>query len=821
MRYDLDAVKAAAAGRWGDLLVSIGGFPPDLLTGQHYPCPKCGGTDRFNAMKDVAQTGGVRCNQCFARKNGDGFAAIQWFTGRPFGEVLASIAEAVGVKPTGVVNRNAPDRHLVFEDWVEMTAKLWCLKKPGIRHESLELVGARLAKYRKRHRVIALPVWGSHPGGGNQNGNPVGWTLYEASGHKLPILDKTGTVTGEVKIKTTAGSKPGWMGYIPAECHLIVKTEGPSDMLAVLSIAPPGVGVVCNASGAKEDPRKNSWLQAVFAGRPAWVIHDADQPGQEGAIAVGDRPGWATEIANYATECRNIVLPYAIEPAHGKDVRDWIANGGTWAGLLELAERSDKIEPPPEVERQAIEADDDPHRLARVNLKRYAMYHQDATLRFWRAEWYTWRKERGYYRKISVEELRAKIAASIKEEFNRLNVEQQETATKEVESARKVTTGLVTNVLNATASISLISESVEPNTWIGSKQNGRRFVGVQNGILDLEALLAGEKDHLFAHNPNWFTLTCRSFKYDPEARCPIWKRTIEQNMEGDLQRIAILQEWAGYCLTPDTSLQKFLVLEGEGANGKSVYMAGLEAMLGGESVSHVPLEVFGDRFSRTQTLGKLLNIAADCGELDRVAEGYVKSFTSGDKMFFDRKGLPAISCLPTARLMLGTNNRPRFSDKSSGIWRRMLLVPFLREVPEVERIYGMDKAEYWEQNGELPGIFNWAIAGLYRLREQGRFSQSVICADAMEDYRSESNPARDFLQANYECSPMGTIPSKTIYKHYVSWCQDNGHRPMSNRSFGKEIFRTFPIVDRKKFGSRSERTYEYCGLAEKRNATEF
>jgi putative DNA primase/helicase len=60
-------------------------------------------------------------------------------------------------------------------------------------------------------------------------------------------------------------------------------------------------------------------------------------------------------------------------------------------------------------------------------------------------------------------------------------------------------------------------------------------------------------------------------------------------------------------LLPDTGQQSFLVLEGEGANGKSVYMAGLEAMLGEDNCSHVPLELFGDRFSRTQTLGKLAN----------------------------------------------------------------------------------------------------------------------------------------------------------------------------------------------------------------------
>ena len=77
------------------------------------------------------------------------------------------------------------------------------------------------------------------------------------------------------------------------------------------------------------------------------------------------------------------------------------------------------------------EADDDPHRLARVNLDRYATRTDGRTLAYWREEWYVWK--RNCYRKISDRELRAKLSASIKEEFDRLCRERQATA---AESAR-------------------------------------------------------------------------------------------------------------------------------------------------------------------------------------------------------------------------------------------------------------------------------------------------------------------------------------------------------------------------------------------------
>jgi phage/plasmid-associated DNA primase len=57
------------------------------------------------------------------------------------------------------------------------------------------------------------------------------------------------------------------------------------------------------------------------------------------------------------------------------------------------------------------------------------------------------------------------------------------------------------------------------------------------------------------------------------------------------------------------------------------------------TVSHVRVELFAQRFQLTMTLGKLANISYDTGKIDESAEATIKEFTSGDRMYFDRKGL--------------------------------------------------------------------------------------------------------------------------------------------------------------------------------------
>lgn len=822
-RIEVGELKAAASGRWREILISVAGLPAQALDGRHHACPRCGGTDRFR-FSDQDSSGSTICNQC--GNCGDGLAAVQKYAGCDFPAAVQRVADFLGLQPAKKApskNSLNPEKYLEFLPWDQSAVARWCLRKKPIKPEAIQAIGGRLAKYRRDYLVIALPIRGSQ-------GEPVGWVLFNASGGKLPCwTNGTKQPTWE-KMKTTAGSKAGYLGRI-VDGPAAVKCEGPPDMLALLSCddLPADVSVITNANGAKEDPIRLAWLcKSLGSGRRVLVVPDADKPGIEGATEVTSggrsRPGWAPAISRHAESVRVVRLPYEISETAGKDLRDWLQEGGTYQTLQSL--------PADEIDQQKIrpiEADDDPHRLARVNLDRYGRHADGATLRYWRDQWYTWKPSRGCYRQIGDNEFRAKINAAIKEEFDRLNICHQEESKKEPEKTRKVNAALVSNVIAATASLPgvLIPSSVEQMTWLtpsGERLANHRYVAMHNGILDIEKATdmvkraeVGEeirdedfRQCLQPHSPQWFSEVVLPYDFDPSAECPRWDEFLRKNLEADGERIDLLQEWAGYLLLPDTGQQKFLVLEGEGSNGKSVYCAAIEAMLGRANCSHITLEVFGgDRFSKTQTLGKLANIAGDTGEIDKVAEGYLKSFTSGDVMFFDRKGISGVDCIPTARMMLACNNRPRFADRSQGIWRRMILCPFRVEVQQHEQVPNMDKHWWWEATGEMPGIFNWALIGLARLQRQGRFTRSKIVEEATADYKNEMNPARQFLMENVEFSESGMIRSTFLYEFYCRWIKESGYRSLGERQFFKEVKRIFPMCDRKKMGPREKRFYVY------------
>ena len=475
------------------------------------------------------------------------------------------------------------------------------------------------------------------------------------------------------------------------------------------------------------------------------------------------------------------------------------------------------------------EADDDPHRLARVNLQSYSSANHGRTLRFWRDEWYTWRDNA--YHTIGKNELQAKLTAAIKREFDRINLEKTASYNqsklagliapekdKGPPTCAKVTPALVSSVLQATASMVTISSSIELNTWLPTRKPCS-YISLTNGILNLEKVLSSRPqdssnpaDYLIPHSPDWFSLTSLPYAFDPVAPCPIFNAFLEHNLELDPERIKLVQEWAGYCLLPTTDEQKFMMMEGSGRNGKSVYIAALTAMLGENNVSAVPLENFGTPFDKTSTLGMLLNACGDCGEIDKVAEGHIKAFTSGDRMFFNRKNMPGTTCKPTARLLINCNERPRFKDRSDGIWRRLILVPWRVRITDDKVVRGMDKTAFWQASGELPGIFRWALVGLARLRSQRGFTRSSIAEQAGDEYREESNPAQCFLAEHVEKAESFGIIKPLLYRLYRRWALENGYHPLAAGAFGKEVKKCFPEIESRYRGPKVSRFHIHKGI---------
>jgi len=418
-------------------------------------------------------------------------------------------------------------------------------------------------------------------------------------------------------------------------------------------------------------------------------------------------------------------------------------------------------------------------------LSKELMMQADFSLRNWRDEFYKWQD--GKYTKLSDAETKKQIISYLRG----LN---QDCTICDDDQHIRITAQLVNNILLCVSSFEGVHlpEQRELNTW----DDGREKLGVVTFVFNNGVLMKHPRkgDCFIKHKPAYFSVSKLPYDYVPDAKPEAWLRFLNEVMEDDEERNELLQQWAGYCLSADNDYQKFMLIAGEGANGKTVFTKIIEKMVGEENVSHIPLSLFSQQFSLYSTLGKSLNSTSESSHrLDELAETALKSFTSADAMTFQRKYKEPTHSKPTAKVMLSTNQLPNFADKSIGIWRRMLFVPFDITI-EAER---QNPRLVDELCCELPAIFNWAVEGLQKLKAAGRFIEPKSCIAATEQYRRDVNPARTFLLENFTTSlGFDSIVCKELYDSYVNWCFENGYRPMNASNLGKEVKRAFPNVEK-------------------------
>lgn len=323
----------------------------------------------------------------------------------------------------------------------------------------------------------------------------------------------------------------------------------------------------------------------------------------------------------------------------------------------------------------------------------------------------------------------------------------------------------------------------------------RPWLTVGNGILDL----GPGGPALLPHTRDWFARAALPVQFDPAAPPPArWLEFLREVMEGDTDRVGLLQEVTGWCLDRESGVQAFVVAVGPGGNGKSVFFHVLRQLLGPANTAAVGLDQLSGRahrFAAHELLGRLANLKADQGYFESEDESVLKELTGGDEVMFEAKGRQPVFAPNRAKLLFGCNQLPRFRDRSDGVWRRLVPVPFAWAVPPARRDPTMLAPGRWA--AELPGVLNWALAGLARLRARGRFELPAACGELAAQHRLDSNPARAFLAERYQPDPAGGgfVPSAGLYQEYRKWCADSGYdHPLPAVPFGREVASQFPAA---------------------------
>lgn len=333
------------------------------------------------------------------------------------------------------------------------------------------------------------------------------------------------------------------------------------------------------------------------------------------------------------------------------------------------------------------------------------------------------------------------------------------------------------------------------------------FMCFANGVVQLST------GQLHEHSPRFLATYGKPFAYDPGATCPGWQRFIAQmfapdgatpwdpwaaDWVPDAGLVDIVQEWAGYVLSPYRGAQKALTLLGNGQTGKGIYVKVLTALVGSQFVASVDLARLDEEYVIGGLIGKRLAVATEFPSGRMIADAQFKALVGGDVMQGRLPYSRPVDFVPAAALTITCNRMPATADTSYGFYRRFLLVPTLHRIPEDVVVRDFDRTF----EPELPGIFNWAWAGFERLRgNRFAFTDADATRRELAEYRLESDSVAEWAAQHLTEDTNNSEVVGNLFESYTRHCRDNGRTPVCSAQMTKRLREVFPDCrpgDRKK-----------------------
>lgn len=554
---------------------------------------------------------------------------------------------------------------------------------------------------------------------------------------------------------------------LPAN-SLVFVVEGEKDCENLIKL---GFNATTSSGGAQQ--WKNTDTDLLHGKRIA-VIPDNDEPGMGYALTV------ANDLYEKVNELK--ILKLNKLPKKG-DVSDWIENGGTKDQLLKIHLDADKFNPS-DFDTPVTLDPSNPYEIAKKLIQKKYILMNSKILRYHKGDFYFW--DQTYYRILEKDEVRTMVYNFLD---NALQLSDKDDARP---ISFKPNTSRVNNIIDSLGALLLVPKEISAPSWLS---NGYDKPQAINLLATKSQFLSLEDYSLITPSPDYFCTNALEFDYDADAPPPKkWLTFLHQLWHDDKDAIKLLQEWFGYCLTPDTSFQKINLLVGPKRAGKGTIGRIITKLIGKRNVTNPTLSSFSQNFGLWSWIGKSLAIVPDArlsfGPQQNTIVERLLSISGEDSLTIDRKHQTPIESKLLTRIMFLTNELPQFSDASGALSSRFLILGLKESFFEKE-----DHKLEEKLSAELTGILNWAIEGRKRLHENGRFTKPQSSKELETEFECLLSPIKAFIDQCCDLGPGKEIPISDLFEAWGIWCKLNGKVHSGNiQTFGKKFRSAYPNI---------------------------
>ena len=366
---------------------------------------------------------------------------------------------------------------------------------------------------------------------------------------------------------------------------------------------------------------------------------------------------------------------------------------------------------------------------------------------------------------------------------------------KSSEGAQRL--GCIANLVKSFAAIAIRADAMDAdrmainvaNGTLRLTQEGKRWAIVE-GVF--KPITIGDRWglRLDDHRPTDLISKVAGIAFDATVTSPIYDGFLT-TVQPDEKMRRFLHQWGGLSVTGDISEQKLAFFHGKGRNGKST-LVDAWSYIAGDYGGSVGIETFLDQGrgrkggEATPDLARLPGIrflrTSEPEKGAKLAEALIKLITGGEQIDarFLNKGF--FSFLPSFKVTISGNHKPKITGHDDGIWRRVMLVPWDVQIAKED----VDKDLPDKLKKEAAGILNRLLAGLLDWREHGLIEpDSVIAATAK--YREQSDQLGRFLAECTRHTVGARSKSSLLFGLFTTWAKASGAAEWQPVGFSKAM----------------------------------
>jgi hypothetical protein len=326
---------------------------------------------------------------------------------------------------------------------------------------------------------------------------------------------------------------------------------------------------------------------------------------------------------------------------------------------------------------------------------------------------------------------------------------------------KKVTANSIKNVLEELQVSTYCGIGYHVKADIFDLETGREYQGFMcdnTGAL-LDPKTAKSNADIIPPNRSIFKTNCLPFKFDFEAKCPKFIKSIEDSHD-DKDDQNNIYKFGYLCLTDDMSHNKMLALVGGAGTGKSYLVEVLCGLLGPKACR---FEMNDLKTKSKFDMGKFAkHTLLHCNEVD----GFLPEAALKDNTDYGMVTDRVMHKMPVDRQrtakMIFCSNGFQVKDPSGALLNdRIVIIHFskskIRSSSKEIKCYHKEVLKE-----EAPGILTHLLTVGRNLLETDGFKETTAAVDYKLDLRDSCNSSLSFIEHAFELDKKGYVPNSEI-----------------------------------------------------------